>query len=56
MPPICLYLNFGSIRTDTELDLTQFEEELRITDQPAPAATTTTASVPAPLAGAGAES
>lgn len=49
-----LYLNFGSIRTDTELDLTQFEEELRLMDQPAPATTTTTASVPAPLAGAGA--
>jgi Cu/Ag efflux pump CusA len=51
-----IYLNFGSIRTDTELDLTQFEEELRITDPPAPATTTTTDQVPAPLAGAGAES
>ena len=56
-----LYLNFGSIRTETELDLTQFEEELRITDQPAAVTTTTgttttTVSAPAPLAGAGAES
>jgi Cu/Ag efflux pump CusA len=51
-----IYLNFGSIRTDTEIDLTEFEEELRLGDQPAPVPTTTTAEASAPLAGAGAES
>jgi Cu/Ag efflux pump CusA len=51
-----IYLNFGSIRTDTELDLTQFEEELRVTDHPVAATVTTAASASAPLAGAGAES
>ena len=50
-----IYLNFGSIRTDTELDLTQFEEELLVTD-PAPATPATTTHASAPLAGAGAES
>ncbi len=30
-----IYLNFGSVRTDTEIDLTLFEEELTIPDQPA---------------------
>ena len=51
-----IYLNFGSIRTDTEIDLTAFEEELRLGDQPVAVPTTTTAEAPAPLAGAGAES
>lgn len=46
-----IYLNFGSIKTDTELDLTLFEEELTLTDRPA---TVSTVTAPAPLAEAGA--
>jgi CzcA family heavy metal efflux pump len=46
-----IYLNFGNIKTDTEIDLTLFEEELTLTDrQPAPSNGT----APVPLAGAGA--
>lgn len=46
-----IYLNFGNIKTDTEIDLTLFEEELSLTDrQPAPV----NGADPAPLAGAGA--
>ncbi len=46
-----IYLNFGNIKTDTEIDLTLFEEELTLTDrQPTPA----NGANPAPLAGAGA--
>ncbi|HEV3364230.1 MAG TPA: efflux RND transporter permease subunit, partial [Acidimicrobiia bacterium] len=46
-----IYLNFGSMKTDTEVDLTLFEEELALPDrQPAVAS----GADPAPLAGAGA--
>ena len=46
-----IYLNFGSIKTDTELDLTLFEEELTLGDHQAPVPAD---AEPAPLAGAGA--
>jgi len=46
-----IYLNFGNIKTDTEVDLTLFEEELNVTDRPV---AVPNGSVPAPLAGAGA--
>jgi hypothetical protein len=41
-----IYLNFGNVRTDTELDLSLFEDELAVPDRPP--------GVPAPLAGTGA--
>jgi CzcA family heavy metal efflux pump len=47
-----IYLNFGNVKTDTELDLSLFEEELALADRPASAPTTT--ATPAPLAGTGA--
>jgi CzcA family heavy metal efflux pump len=47
-----IYLNFGNVKTDTEIDLTLFEEELILPDrQPA---VPTNGEAPAPLAGAGA--
>jgi CzcA family heavy metal efflux pump len=46
-----IYLNFGNIKTDTEIDLTLFEEELTLTDRPPAVAN---GAAPAPLAGAGA--
>jgi Cu/Ag efflux pump CusA len=46
-----IYLNFGSIKTDTEVDLTLFEEELALTDRPV---TVPNGAAPVPLAGAGA--
>lgn len=46
-----LYLNFGNFKSDTELDLQLFEEELELTDRPA---TVLTAGTPGPLAGTGA--
>lgn len=49
-----LYLNFGNIKTDTEVDLTLFEDELALTDRPATGVTNGT--VPVTLAGAGAGS
>ncbi len=46
-----IYLNFGNTKTETEIDLTLFEEELRLTDrQKTPA----NGAASAPLAGAGA--
>ncbi|MEW6475978.1 MAG: efflux RND transporter permease subunit [Actinomycetota bacterium] len=47
-----IYLNFGSIKTETEVDLTLFEEELALNDRPP--AGVPTGSTPVPLAGAGA--
>jgi Cu/Ag efflux pump CusA len=47
-----IYLNFGNVKTDTELDLSLFEEELAATGGPPSAPTT--AATPAPLAGTGA--
>lgn len=46
-----IYLNFGNIKTDTEVDLTLFEEELGLHDRPV---AVPNAGAPAPLAGAGA--
>jgi CzcA family heavy metal efflux pump len=46
-----LYLNFGNIKTDTEVDLTLFEEELVLHDRPV---TVPNGATPVPLAGAGA--
>ena len=46
-----IYLNFGNVKTDTEIDLTLFEEELTVPDRPAE---TPTIDAPAPMAGAGA--
>jgi Cu/Ag efflux pump CusA len=51
-----IYLNFGNIKTDTEVDLTLFEDELTLTDRPTAAVTNGTAPVTLAGAGAGAES
>jgi Cu/Ag efflux pump CusA len=51
-----IYLNFGNIKTDTEVDLTLFEDELTLTDRPAAAVTNGSAPVTLAGAGAGAES
>ena len=51
-----IYLNLGNIKTDTEIDLTLFEEELALTDRPVAAPN---GAAPAPLgasAAAGVES
>ena len=47
-----IYLNFGSIRTDTEVDLTLFEDELTLNDRPP--AEVPNGNSPVPVAGAGA--
>jgi CzcA family heavy metal efflux pump len=46
-----IYLNFGNVKTDTEIDLTLFEEELTLPERPVSVPTT---DAPAPLAEAGA--
>jgi CzcA family heavy metal efflux pump len=46
-----IYLNVGSVKTDTEIDLTLFEEELTVPDRPV---AVPNGAAPAPLAGAGA--
>jgi Cu/Ag efflux pump CusA len=46
-----IYLNFGNTRTETEIDLTLFEEELMLPDRQT---TPANGATPAPLAGAGA--
>ncbi|HEV3363639.1 MAG TPA: efflux RND transporter permease subunit, partial [Acidimicrobiia bacterium] len=51
-----IYLNFGSAKTDTEVDLTLFEEELALNDRPPAAVPNGTAPVPVAGAGAGVES
>jgi len=45
-----IYLNFGNVRTETEIDLTLFEEELALERHPG----VPTVAAPAPLAGPGA--
>ena len=46
-----IYLNFGNTKTETEIDLTLFEEELLLPDRQT---TPANGANPAPLAGAGA--